>query len=118
MVIDLKVSEPFHCMMMEEAAIKMDTEINKISFNQCKIPVISNVKAIPCKNSLEFNSLISQQITKTVKWRESIILMENSGVKKIFEIGPGNVLGGLVKRITKNIECFSIQNPGDMDNLE
>ena len=118
LAIDLKVSAPFHCMLMEEAAIKMDTEINKISFNQCKIPVISNVKAIPCKNSLEFKSLLSQQITKTVKWRESIILMENSGVKKIFEIGPGNVLGGLVKRITKNIECFSIQNPEDMDNLE
>ena len=118
LVIDLKVSAPFHCMLMEEAAIKMDTEINKISFNQCKIPVISNVKAIPCKNSLEFKSLLSQQITKTVKWRETVLLMENSGVKKIFEIGPGNVLGGLVKKITKNIECFSIQHPGDMDNLE
>ena len=118
LVIDLKVSAPFHCKLMEEAAIKMDTEINKISFNQCKIPVISNVKAIPCKNSLEFKSLLSQQITKTVKWRESIILMENSGVKKILEIGPGNVLGGLVKRITKNIECFSIQNPEDMDTLK
>ena len=118
LAIDLKVSAPFHCMLMEEAAIKMDTEINKISFNQCKIPVISNVKAIPCKNSLEFKSLLSQQITKTVKWRETVLLMENSGVKKIFEIGPGNVLGRLVKKITKNIECFSIQNPGDMDNLE
>ena len=43
--------------------------------------------------------------------------MEKEGVKKIFELGPGNVLAGLVKRITKNIECFSIQNPEDMDNL-
>ena len=103
---------------MEEAAIKMGTEINKISFNQYKIPVISNVNAIPCKSSSEFKSLLSQQIIKTVKWRETIILMENKGVKKIFEIAPGNVLGGLVKRITKNIECFSIQNPNDMDNLK
>ena len=118
LTIDLKVSAPFHCKLMEEAAIKMDTEINKISFNQCKIPVISNVKAIPCKNSSEFKLLLSQQIVRTVKWRETIILMENKGVKKIFEIGPGNVLGGLVKRITKNIKCFSIQNPEDMDNLK
>ena len=44
--------------------------------------------------------------------------MENTGVKRIFEIGPGNVLGGLVKKITKNIECFSIQKPEDMDNLK
>ena len=43
---------------------------------------------------------------------------KNKGVKKIFEIGPGNVLSGLVKRTTKNIECFSIQKPEDMDNLK
>jgi len=61
--------------------------------------------------------LLSNQITKTVKWRETVKLMEKEGVKKIFEVGPGNVLSGLVKRITKNIECFSIQNPDDMDNL-
>ena len=46
-----------------------------------------------------------------------VLFMEKEGVKKIFELGPGNILAGLVKRITKNIECFSIQNPEDMDNL-
>ena len=118
LTIDLNVSAPFHCMLMEEAAIKMNSEINKISFNEFKIPVISNVKAIPCINVSEFKSLLSQQITMTVKWRETILFMENKGVKRIFEVGPGNVLSRLVKRITKNIECFSIQNPDDMDNLK
>ena len=118
LTIDLKVSAPFHCKLMNDAATKMNTEINKISFNQFKVPIVSNVKAIPCINGLEFKSLLSQQITMTVKWRETILFMENKGVKKIFEIGPGNVLSGLIKRITKNIECFSIQNPEDMDNLK
>ena len=118
LTIDLNVSAPFHCKLMEDAAVKMNSEINKTSFNQFKIPVISNVKAVPSKNDSEFKSLLSEQITKTVKWRETILFMENKGVKKIFEIGPGNVLSGLVKRITKNIECFSIQNPEDMDNLK
>ena len=118
LTIDLKVSAPFHCQLMRDAATKMNTEINKISFNQFKVPIVSNVKAIPCSNGLEFKSLLSQQITMTVKWRETILFMENKGVKKIFEIGPGNVLSGLIKRITKNIECFSIQNPEDMDNLK
>ena len=84
-------------------------------WSKIKVPIVSNVKAIPCSNGLEFKSLLSQQITMTVKWRETILFMENKGVKKIFEIGPGNVLSGLIKRITKNIECFSIQNPEDMD---
>ena len=118
LTIDLNVSAPFHCKLMEEAAIKINSEINKTSFNEFKIPVISNVKAIPCINVSEFKSLLSQQITMTVKWRETILFMENKGVKRIFEVGPGNVLSGLVKRITKNIECFSIQNPDDMDNLK
>ena len=118
LTIDLNVSAPFHCKLMEEAAIKINSEINKTSFNEFKIPVISNVKAIPCINVSEFKSLLSQQITMTVKWRETILFMENKGVKRIFEVGPGNVLSRLVKRITKNIECFSIQNPEDMDNLE
>ena len=118
LTIDLKVSAPFHSKLMSDAATKMNTEINKISFNQFKVPIVSNVKAIPCINGLEFKSLLSQQITMTVKWRETILFMENKGVKKIFEIGPGNVLSGLIKRITKNIECFSIQNPEDMDNLK
>ena len=118
LTIDLKVSAPFHCKLMNDAATKMNTEINKISFNQFKVPIVSNVKAIPCSNGLEFKSLLSQQITMTVKWRETILFMENKGVKRIFEVGPGKVLSGLVKRITKNIECFSIQNPNDMDNLK
>jgi [acyl-carrier-protein] S-malonyltransferase len=118
LTIDLNVSAPFHCKLMGEAAVKMNLEIDKTSFNQFKIPVISNVKAIPCIDVSEFKSLLSQQITMTVKWRQTILFMESKGIKKIFEVGPGNVLSGLVKRITKNIECFSIQNPEDMDNLE
>ena len=118
LTIDLNVSAPFHCKLMEEAAIKINSEINKTLFNEFKIPVISNVEAIPCIDVSEFKSLLSKQITMTVKWRETILFMESEGVKRIFEVGPGNVLSGLVKRITKNIECFSIQNPDDMDNLK
>ena len=117
LTIDLKVSAPFHCKLMENAAIEMKKEINKIDFSELKIPLISNVEALPCKESDKLLSLLSNQITKTVKWRETVKLMEKEGVKKIIEVGPGNVLSGLVKIITKNIECFSIQNPDDMDNL-
>ena len=118
LTIDLKVSAPFHCKLMENAAIKIKDEINKTSFNEFKVPIISNVKATPCNNSQEFKSLLSDQIIMSVKWRETILFMRNEGIKKIYEIGPGNILSGLVKRITKNVECFSIQNPEDMDNLK
>ena len=118
LTVDLKVSAPFHCKLMNEAASKMSEEIKKTFFNECKIPIISNVNAISSNNSSDFKSLLSKQITMTVKWRETILFMEQKGINKIYEIGPGNVLSGLVKRISKNIECFSIQNPDDMDNLD
>tara|TARA_B100000029_G_scaffold516355_2_gene629057 strand:- start:3056 stop:3985 length:930 start_codon:yes stop_codon:yes gene_type:complete len=117
LTVDLKVSAPFHCKLMNEAALKMSEEINKVSFNECKIPIITNVNATSSNISSDFKSLLSKQITMTVKWRETILYMEQKGIKRIYEIGPGNVLTGLVKRTTNNIECFSIQNPDDMDNL-
>ena len=118
LTVDLKVSAPFHCDLMNDAAKEMNEEIIKSKFNNFKIPIISNVKASPCNNIDEYKPLLLKQITNTVKWRETILSMEKEGVKKIFEVGPGNVLTGLVKRTTKNIECFSIQNPDDMDNLK
>ena len=57
-------------------------------------------------------------MTSGVRWREIMEVMVSQGVTNLVEIGPGNVLTGLVKRTTKNIECFSIQNPDDMDNLK
>ena len=117
LTIDLKVSAPFHCKLMQDAAREMEKELNKIPFFDSNIPIVFNVDALSFYKSRNFPALLSKQIVNTVKWRETILFLEKKGVKKIFELGPGNVLAGLVKRITKNIECFSIQNPEDMDNL-
>ena len=102
---------------MQDAAREMEKELNKIPFFDSNIPIVFNVDALSFYKNRNFPVLLSKQIINTVKWRETILFMEKEGVKKIFELGPGNVLAGLVKRITKNIECFSIQNPEDMDNL-
>ena len=118
LTVDLNVSAPFHCKLMKNAAEKMKSAISEVLYNKYTIPLISNVEATPCKKISDFKILLSNQITNTVKWRETIMFMEKKGVNRIYEIGPGNVLSGLVKRIAKGIECFSIQNPEDMDNLE
>ena len=81
-----------------------------------------NVNATPSNENEKFPVFLSQQITSTVKWRQTIESMENesensTSINKFIEIGPGSVLTGLVKRIVKKSECFSIQNPEDMDNL-
>ena len=106
-----------HSLNASLSLINVVISLNKIPFFDSNIPIVFNVDALSFYKNRNFPALLSKQIINTVKWRETILFMENKGVKKIFEIGPGNVLSGLIKRITKNIECFSIQNPEDMDNL-
>ena len=122
LTIDLKVSAPFHCSLMKQAADQMEKKLKSISFSSPKPIVYFNVNGSPSNQKEKFPVLLSKQIISTVKWREIIESMANESgpyphVDKFFEIGPGNVLTSLVKKIIKNGECFSIQNPDDMDNF-
>ena len=78
--------------------------------------IISNVTAKPEKEINKIKRLLVEQIFSTVKWRESLIEMSNTGIKNYIEIGPGKVLSGMVKR-TKGANCFSINSITDIKNL-
>ena len=115
--IPLKVSAPFHCSLMKPAAVKMEENINKTSFINPSVKIINNVTAKPEINSNVIKKLLIDQIFRTVKWRESLIYMSESGVKNFIEIGPGKALTGMVKRTIKNANCFSINSITDIKNL-
>jgi [acyl-carrier-protein] S-malonyltransferase len=113
--IMLPVSAPFHCSMMKSAAEKMKNKINKTNFTDFRPAVVSNVTA---KEELDTNlikSLLVEQITSRVRWRESVNYMIKSGVTDFLEIGPGKVLSGLVKKINKDVK---ISNINTLDNLK
>ena len=112
--IPLNVSAPFHCSLMEPAAIKMKEKINTINFNKPNFDVVCNVTSKPENDPENIKRLLIEQICSTVKWRESIINMSNEKVNNFIEIGPGKVLSGMVKRTIKNINCFSINSIDDM----
>ena len=116
--IPLKVSAPFHCSLMKPAAELMKGKINSIKFNKPSIQIVTNVAAEPEINSENIKSLLIEQISSTVKWRESIINMHKAGVKNFIEIGPGKALTGMVKRTVKNVNCFSVNSITDMKILE
>tara|TARA_B000000557_G_C20787265_1_gene449263 strand:+ start:370 stop:1311 length:942 start_codon:yes stop_codon:yes gene_type:complete len=116
--IPLKVSAPFHCSLMKPAAELMKGKINSIKFNKPSIQIVTNVTAEPEINSENIKSLLIEQISSTVKWRESIINMHKAGVKNFIEIGPGKALTGMVKRTVKNVNCFSVNSITDMKILE
>ena len=115
--IPLKVSAPFHCSLMKDAAQKMKEKIENIKFNKPLFEIINNVTAKEENNSNNIKTLLIDQIFSTVKWRESIIKMSENGVSNYIEIGPGKALSGMVKRTVKDANCFSINSIADIKNF-
>jgi len=112
--IPLNVSAPFHCSLMSPAATKMKDKINSVNFKKPTFDVVCNVTSKPENNPEIIKKLLIDQICSTVRWRESIINMNNENINNFIEIGPGKVLSGMVKRTVKNINCFSINSIDDM----
>ena len=116
--ISLPVSGPFHCELMNKATIIMESEINKLEFNNNKNIFISNVTANEMQNTKEIKNLLIKQIESRVRWRESIFYMIKNGVNHFIEIGPGKVLSGLIKRIDKTVIIDAINNEEDIKNIK
>jgi [acyl-carrier-protein] S-malonyltransferase len=104
----LPVSAPFHCSLMKKAAENMSSKINNTNFLQPYPPIISNVTSKEETNVDIIKTLLVDQITSKVRWRESVEYMINQGVDDFIEIGPGKVLSGLVKKINKHVKVSNI----------
>lgn len=111
----LPVSAPFHCALMQPAADAMQAALAEATIRQPVVPVIANVTAQPVSDPATIAKLLVQQVTATVRWRESILAMKALGVAKVYELGAGKVLAGLVKRIDKEIEASSVGAPPDVE---
>ena len=96
----------------------MNDELNKLNFIEGENKLISNVTANEISNIDELKDLLVKQIENRVRWRESVINMIDSGVNHFIEIGPGKVLSGLVKRISKEVKIDTINNQGDIEDLK
>ena len=95
----LPVSAPFHCSLMATAQKNMISLISELKIEKPTTPIISNITSIPTHEIEEIRENLINQITGRVRWRESILFMKKSGVKKVYEIGPGRVLCNLIRRI-------------------
>jgi [acyl-carrier-protein] S-malonyltransferase len=111
----LPVSAPFHCALMQPAADAMEEALAKATFRQPLVPVVANVTAQPVSDAATIAKLLVQQVTATVRWRESMLAMKALGVTKMYELGAGKVLAGLIKRIDKEIEASSVGAPADVE---
>ena len=116
--IKLPVSAPFHCSLMNKATDIMKEELVKLKFKKGSNSLISNITADEIFNADELKDLLIMQIENRVRWRESIINMIGKDINQFIEIGPGKVLSGLVKRVSKEVEVCSINNEEDIKNIK
>jgi [acyl-carrier-protein] S-malonyltransferase len=110
----LPVSAPFHCRLMQPAADVMAQALAGVTIRKPVVPLVSNVLAAPITDPDEIRRRLIEQVTGTVRWRESVAYMASHGVTRFFEIGAGKVLSGLVKRIADGAIGISVSGPNDI----
>ena len=115
--IKLPVSAPFHCELIKNASTKLENEMINQTFNNFVFPLYSNVTAEICNNET-IKELLVSQIVSRVRWRESINNMIRDGIDCFIEIGPGNVLTNLIKRINKSVKSISISSVEDLEKIK
>ena len=112
--IPLKVSGAFHTKFMTEASKSFSEELEKITFKDAQIPVLSNVDPVPSLKGDILRERLKKQMTTGVRWRETMHVMKNEGITTMIEIGPGNVLSGLAKRSMKGVLTSQVSNASDL----
>jgi [acyl-carrier-protein] S-malonyltransferase len=113
-VVFLEVSAPFHCVLMASAARKLEEVLYGVEIHELQMPVVSNFDAKPNKDSSKVKRLLIDQVANPVRWDESVKILYDLGVREFIEIGPGNVLSGLIKRTVSNV---SVSNLEKLDHL-
>lgn len=117
LVKELVVSGAFHSPLMASAKDKLLQKLNSTNINDAGIPVYANVTAKPVIDKNEISNLLFEQLSAPVRWEETIKNMIADGATKFYEVGPGKVLQGLIKRIDSNVEIFGIEKLEDLESL-
>ncbi len=113
----LDVSAPFHCPLMKPAADKMQAALADINFAEPQLPIVENMLAAPTQDKEALRTLLVEQITGCVRWRESITFMAAEGVAEFYEIGTGKVLSGMIKRIVKEASGVSVGSKEEIEKF-
>jgi len=115
--IPLNVSGAFHTPLMQSAVDGMAEVLAPLSFKQPQVPIIANTTAQPLTNAEEIKAELLRQLCNSIQWQRSIEYMIHNGVSTFIEIGPGEVLSGLIKRINKDVARLNIGDELSIKNI-
>ncbi|MGI9167371.1 MAG: ACP S-malonyltransferase [Pyrinomonadaceae bacterium] len=121
-VIKLNVSAPFHCALMMPAQERLAADLENLHIDDLQITLVSNVDAVPLKRATEARDSLIRQVSSPVHWKESIEVLIDKGVDTFVEVGPGKVLSGLMRQISREGKCFNVEDSASLrttsENLE
>jgi [acyl-carrier-protein] S-malonyltransferase len=112
--IKLNVSAPFHCALMKPAQERLASDLNQTSFGDLATPLIANVDARPIKTGAEARDALIRQVSQPVRWLESVEFLAKQGVQSLVEIGPGKVLSGLARQISRELRCLNVEDEASL----
>lgn len=113
--VRLPVSAPFHCALMMPAQERLAKDLATLAFRDPEVPIVNNVEARVVGKAEECRSGLVRQVSGAVRWQQSVERLAGEGVDMFVEVGPGQVLGGLIRKIAKGAQVFQAQDPATLD---
>ena len=115
--IPLAVSVPSHCKLMEDAGKKFEAELKNVEIRDAQIPFVNNVEARFISKAEDIRTSLVRQLSQSVLWEDCIKTIVLSGIDTFFEVGPGKVLSGLIKRIEPSAKIFNVENTESLNKV-
>jgi [acyl-carrier-protein] S-malonyltransferase len=115
-VIKLNVSAPFHCELMLPAQERLAADLERVTFRDLKVPLITNADATAVSQGPIAKESLVRQVSSPVRWLESIQLLIREGVDTFVEVGPGKVLTGLMRQISRDVKSLNVEDAASLRN--
>ncbi len=116
-VMPLPVSAPFHCALMDPVKPRLAQVFSGVKVSAPSVPVVTNVEARPNADAARVVPLLLEQVSAPVRWIECVEALKAEGVTRLVELGPGKVLSGLTKRISKDLESFNVEDSASLEKV-
>ena len=114
-VLPLRVSAPFHCELMRPVGVKLRDEFENISWNEPSCPIVTNAAAKAVRDVGTLKEALYMQTFSPVLWMQSVLEMERKGTEGYIELGPGSVLSGLIRKISKSKRPYPVSGPEELE---
>lgn len=114
--IKLNVSAPFHCALMYPAQVRLEKDLQEISFRDLRFPIVENVSARANDKGEHVPEALTEQVSSPVRWAQTVEYLIENGVGTFVEVGAGKILSGLVKQINRDVRCLNVENLESLKN--